>query len=207
MPKLIDLTGQRFGRLVVLSFAEKKNRRMMWNCICDCGNKVVVCGTDMRSGNTQSCGCQRKENFNHKKHEKHNTRVYRIWKGIKSRCFNPNRKGFHHYGGRGITMCDEWKDDFQAFYDWAMSHGYEDNLTIDRIDVNGNYEPLNCRWVDSFTQGTNKSDVVFVEYNGEKHPLSVWAEITGIKHATLYNRIVKLRWTPERALTEKKKGS
>ena len=122
---------------------------------------------------------------------------------MKARCYNPNRKRYVDYGGRGITVCDEWKNDVKAFYDWAMANGYSDDLTIDRIDTNGNYCPENCRWVGQDVQGNNKTDNILVERNGETHTIGEWANITGIRYATLYNRIVKLHWTAEKALNKK----
>lgn len=201
MSKLIDLSNKKFGRLTVIKRVETERKgQARWLCKCDCGNTKIVQSYDLKSGNTQSCGCQRKENFVHSTHGHSRKRVYAIWKGMKSRCYNQNRKCYHDYGGRGIKVCDEWKDDFQSFYDWAMANGYTDDLTIDRIDSNGNYEPSNCRWADSIVQGNNKTDNVFIEALGEKHTLSEWSNITGIKYGTLYNRIVKLQWKAEKAL-------
>ena len=145
MPKLNDLTGQRFGRLTVLERTELK-----WLCKCDCGNKKIVAGGHLVSGDTKSCGCLRI------KHGMRNTRLYSIWHGMKERCYNTKHKFYKHYGGRGIKVCEEWKNDFQTFADWALSHGYADNLTIDRIDVNGNYEPSNCQWATNAEQQRNK---------------------------------------------------
>lgn len=201
---LIDLTGQRFGRLVVVKRVDhEKKGQARWLCRCDCGKEKVVQSYDLRSGNTQSCGCQRQENFTHIVHGHSRKRVYAIWKGMKSRCFNENRKCYKDYGGRGITVCDEWKDDFEVFYDWAMANGYSDDLTIDRKDSDGNYDPSNCRWADTLTQANNKGRNVFLEYNGETHTIAEWSRITGINAATIYNRVKKLNWTVEKALTKK----
>lgn len=135
------------------------------------------------------------------KHGLKHTRLYSIWNGIKIRCLNPNFIRYKDYGGRGITICDEWKNDFQAFYDWAMSNGYADNLTIDRIDNNGNYEPSNCRWVAMDVQANNSRHCRNIEFNGEVHSLSEWARITGIPRYTLNNRINQYGWSIEDALT------
>lgn len=203
MPGLVDLTGQRFGRLSVIERAgAAQSRQALWLCRCDCGNTKIVQSYDLRSGNTQSCGCQRKENFTHTIHGHSKKRVYAIWKGMKSRCFNKNRKHYKDYGARGITVCVEWCS-FEPFYEWAMENGYSDDLSIDRIDPNGNYEPSNCRWADGMTQGNNKTNNEVIEYNGVKHTLSEWSVITGIKYATLYQRINTLKWTLERALETK----
>lgn len=156
--KAIDLTGQKFGRLTVLERAENKNGYVRWKCRCDCGNEKIVMSYQLRKGGTQSCGCLQKERTAeaHKTHGLYHSRLHRTWTGMKARCFNPNLKAFPYYGGRGITVCEEWKNNFQAFYDWAMSNGYEENLTLDRIDNNDNYCPENCRWVTMAKQNANK---------------------------------------------------
>lgn len=123
-----------------------------------------------------------------KKHGLIHHRLYRIWGCMKTRCLNKNDEHFPLYGGRGITICDEWKHDFQAFYDWAMANGYQDNLTIDRIDVNGNYEPSNCRWLTRQEQNFNKRNTIFVTLNGETKSLAEWAAETGIYYQTLVYR-------------------
>ena len=137
----------------------------------------------------------------HIMHGKRKTRLYRIWANIKTRCYNERDPHFERWGNRGITMCDEWKDNFQNFYDWSMSHGYSDDLTIDRIDNNGNYEPSNCRWVDMRTQSRNNSRNHIVKLNGIERPLIEWTEIYKINYKTVRDRL-KRGWNYEKALTE-----
>lgn len=159
MWELKDLKGQRFGRLVALDFAGyDNNKKGMWRCKCDCGNEVVVRTNGLTSGNTKSCGCLRKINNGKRTHGMTRTRLGSIYIGMKQRCFNPKTEHYSCYGGRGITICDEWlgKDGACAFFEWAKSNGYKEGLTIDRINVNGNYEPSNCRWVDMHVQALNR---------------------------------------------------
>lgn len=160
MSKKIEMLGKRFGRLVVVEEApERKDNQRCWICLCDCGNTTQpIEGCSLRFARTQSCGCLRSESVSKSKtkHSKHKTRLYVIWSGMKERCFCKTQPRYSCYGGRGITVCDEWKHDFQAFYDWAMSHGYSDDLSIDRINVDGNYEPSNCRWATMTEQANNR---------------------------------------------------
>ena len=160
MGKLIDLTGQRFGRLVVIERAETNDKqgRVQWICRCDCGKTVSVRGHDLTLGKVFSCGCLRSQKVKERRtvHGMTETRPYGIWKGMHKRCYNPNSRFYPDYGGRGITICSEWLHNFQAFYDWAISHGYRDDLTIDRIDNDKGYSPDNCRWATMAEQNRNK---------------------------------------------------
>lgn len=164
--KFQDLTGMRFGRLVVVKRAENnKQNRVMWECICDCGKTThPIMAKSLKSGNTQSCGCFHEEQQRKLKtvHGKYGTRLYRIWGGMLTRCTNPKHKDFKHYGGRGITVCAEWKQ-FDKFYEWAIANGYQENLTVDRKDVNGNYCPENCRWATQYEQVHNRRSSTTLE--------------------------------------------
>ena len=157
--KLIDLTGQRFGRLTVIKRNGSIDHHAAWKCICDCGKVTTVNGKWLRSGKTTSCGCYHNELLAKRSttHGMSKTRLYRIWHDMKNRCFYEKDKKYSYYGGRGITICNEWKDNFEKFKAWAVANGYKENLTIDRINNNGNYDPSNCRWVTMKEQCKNRA--------------------------------------------------
>lgn len=204
MGAFIDLTGKKFGRLTVLERTDdliqpSGQHKTQWLCKCDCGNLITVQGCNLKSEHTQSCGCYSQDYPSHTKHNKCKTRLYKCWKHIKQRCYDKNSKEYINYGGRGITVCNEWLNDFQVFYDWAMANGYKDDLTIDRIDVNGNYEPSNCRWVTVKVQNNNKRSNRLITYNEKTQTLAQWADELQINYKKLYARIVTFSWNIEKA--------
>lgn len=196
------MTGFRSGRLTVVERAESINGKATWRCKCDCGKEIVTRGYSLRNGDAKSCGCWHEEvlakgNF---VHGESRSRIYGIWNTMKSRCNNPNSRKFYRYGKREITVCEEWQK-FEPFYEWAVANGYSDDLSIDRIDNDGNYCPENCRWATRREQMNNTSKTIYLSYNGETHPLSEWSEITGIPRVALWKRIRQRGWSVERALT------
>lgn len=159
--RIKDLTGRKFGKLTVVEFKGSNNKTgALWLCKCECGNEKIITSRNLLSGVTKSCGCLSKEKPNHTTHGLCYTRLHGVWASMKSRCYNPNNKRYKNYGGRGIKVCDEWQE-FRPFYNWAIANGYDENAprgqyTIDRIDVNGDYEPHNCRWITIEEQQKNK---------------------------------------------------
>lgn len=159
-PSALDLTNQRFGKLVAKYRVESdKNRHARWYCECDCGGKTIAYATSLVRGQSLSCGCESSRATIGPRsviHGESNTRLYRIWKGMKERCNNPNNQKYDLYGGRGIKVCDTWLNNYAIFSAWAKENGYADELTIDRINVDGNYEPENCRWATYSEQNRNR---------------------------------------------------
>ena len=201
MQKCQDLTGQKFNKLLVLKQVRKNKGKTYWLCKCDCGKETIVEGYKLKTGHIRSCGCLQRE-INIKRLTTHNlskSRLYEIWCAIKNRCLNKNLKTYKNYGGRGITVCQEWLNDFKTFYDWAINNGYSDGLTIDRINNNGNYEPDNCRWASRKTQANNRRTCKTFTYNGVTKNYKHWCSFLKINYSTFYSRISR-GWKIENAL-------
>lgn len=203
-----DLTGRKFGRLTVLSRAESTTRRIKWNCRCDCGTEKVVSGENLRSGHTKSCGCilaeRNQERFGTKENVRgmSNTPLYKCWSAMKARCSNPNLPGYKDYGGRGIKVCDRWKEGFSNFYE-DMGEGYAHGLQLDRIDVNGDYEPSNCRWVTPTVNARNKRHHFMLD--GEL--VMEICERIGQSYNRVISRVTKYGWDLREAVyTPKQRG-
>ena len=201
-----DLVNEIFHDLKVISFAGKRNRTRYWLCECKCGNRKEIREDHLTSGVTHSCGCKKKSqiiqrNKENTKHGKRYTRVYKIWQAMKYRCYNPNSDEYQYYGERGICLCDEWNNNFSKFYNWVINNGYKDNLTIDRIDVNGNYEPDNCRWTTMKIQENNKRNNNVLAFNGKEQTVTQWGEELGMNRDTIYKRL-KSGWSVEDALSK-----
>lgn len=207
MPKNKKLEcGTIFGRLTILSLhhikkytsPSGKNKNIEYYlCKCECGNIIITSKDRLKSGRTRSCGCLFKET--HTKHNIRHTRIYKIWCLMKGRCYSKSSSSYYNYGARGITICKEWKENPVAFYNWAMSNGYKEGLSIDRIDNNGNYEPNNCRWATKQEQNKNQRRTRFITYRGERKCLTDWAKEVGIDKHTLRYRL-NSGWSIEKSL-------
>lgn len=209
--KKLDLTGQRFGRLTVVECCGRsKDGQKVYLCRCDCGTEKKVRSGNLRNGNTQSCGCLSAEKTAERSrkrllvHGGCGTRLYSIWIDMRSRCTWNKAINWHLYGGRGIKVCDEWANNFTAFRDWAMTNGYSDDLQLDRIDNDGNYEPCNCKWSTRIEQGNNRRTCVYVTINGETKTVVEWCRINGIAVNTAFSRIER-GWKAEDAVTKSPK--
>ena len=186
-----DITGQRFGRLIALKhIGFASNHVALWKCKCDCGKMIVARECNLHSGITKSCGCLQIERTKkaNSKHGKTNTRLYNIWSKMKERCCNPTRKAYKNYGKKGVSVCDEWLNDFQKFHDWAIVSGYKDNLTIDRINSDGNYEPNNCRWITLSENVRQKYKSDFITVGDKSLTIHDWAQRLNLSQYALRNR-------------------
>lgn len=198
-----DILGVKFGRAIAMRQYSDDNKGTMIECLCDCGTIFSAHRYSLLSGNTLSCGCYHKEKSIEAsfKHGMTGTRMHDIWSGLKSRCSLKTNYGYKNYGGRGISVCDEWlaDDGFLSFYDWSINNGYAESLTIDRIDNSLGYTPENCRWVDMEVQCNNTRKNLHIEYKGESKTLAQWVKYLGIKYSKTYCRIYKLGWSVEKA--------
>lgn len=197
---LKDLTGTWFGRWFVIERAPNKGEAVMWRCRCFCGSEKIVHGTSLKSGVSTMC---RRCSYLSRKPRLHGLThhpLYRIWQRIKSSTTNQNHQDYEWYGGKGVRVCEEWFNDFPKFYEWSIANGYQPGLTIDRIEVNGHYEPSNCRWVPFKEQTLNKTNNVYLTHEGITLTIHEWSKITGIKPTTLYGRFHK-GWPPDKILS------
>ena len=194
MRKVINEEGKRYGKLTVIKRnGSSKDGKAMWLCKCDCGGYVTTIGKSLRNGDCTSCGCHRREVLKKRgkanlKHGDTNNRLYNIWRGIKKRCRLETNCSYKWYGAKGIDVCDDWYDSYENFRDWSLENGYKEGLTIDRIDVDGDYEPNNCRWVDWITQENNRNNTVYVDYKGKTYPRAILADKLGVTNQALLYR-------------------
>lgn len=189
---MLNLIGERYGRLVVIGEADRRRapcgvteRRFV--CRCDCGNIKTIAAQTLRSGSAKSCGCLRREMVEEKNttHGKSKSKLYRVWSSMKDRCLRNGARQFKDYGGRGISICDEWKNSFESFEKWATANGYAEGLTIERIDNNGNYSPGNCKWIPRSEQSKNRRMNHYLTFNNSTRTIQDWANEIGINRCTL----------------------
>lgn len=192
---------KKYNMLTTIRKVGEKNGNELWECVCECGNLSIKTSNNLYSLKIKSCGCMKNKGY--PKHSMCNTRLYNIYEKMKSRCVQKNCKEYKYYGERGISLCEEWFNNFLSFYNWSITNGYSDELSIDRIDVNGNYEPSNCRWVDMKTQQNNRRNNRKISYNGVEMNASQWAEKFNIPVDRLLMRL-KHGWSIEDSLTKPK---
>lgn len=201
MSRFIDITGKKYNKLTVLSFYDIKDNKSRWLCQCECGNKKILFGKDIKNGNTKSCGCLLHQKKYNKETEKKIKRLQHIYAQMKQRCYKENNHIYKYYGGRGIIIFKEWLENSQNFYNWALQNGYNNDLTIERINVNGNYEPSNCKWITKIQQGYNKTNSKLYTISNETKCLSEWCKIYNINYFLVRRRLI-LGWDIEDALTK-----
>jgi hypothetical protein len=202
-----DVVGKTFGRwFVICRNGNAKNKSKQYLCRCKCGVEKNVIGVHLLKGNSTSCGCYSAEQSKKRntKHGQSKTRLFNIWQGMKNRCYLKSDKHYQWYGARGIRVCKEWQNNFETFWGWAVSNGYEKDKSIDRIDNNGNYEPSNCRWVDHKTQCRNRRSNLLINIDGQIKPLIEWCEIKGFNYKLAWGRY--RRGIPVERIFEKKKS-
>lgn len=194
--------GDQFGRLTAVERVQSKSGHQRWLFACECGKRIEVFVSNTKTGNTQSCGCLNRERIREckTKHGFTHTRLYQALNDMIQRCYNPRNTHYKDYGGRGISVCEEWRNNRATFFSWALKHGYQDNLQIDRIDTNGNYTPNNCRFVTCQENQNNKRNNHKLELDGVTHSVLEWASLTEIKMNTLWTRINR-QWSVRDALT------
>jgi hypothetical protein len=209
----IDMTGWKMwehgvenSHWTILGRAENsKGGKVRWICQCDCEDKTIqtVQANHIRDGKSLQCQkCAHKITGSHNStHRETDSRLYNIWSSMKGRCNNPNDQAYERYGQRGISVCFDWNNSYENFRDWALSHGYKNTLSIDRIDNNGNYCPENCKWATEVEQANNRSNNRYITYNNQTHTLTEWEKITGLKRGVIAKRIDKHGWSIEKALT------
>lgn len=212
-----DLTGQRFNRLTVIRYLDKNERTARtynWLCQCDCGRLIKANANKLKNGLQKSCGCLKEEmkydigDIN-RKYKYSNKRLYGVYKSMINRCYNESHREYNNYGGRGVTVCDLWRNNYDDFAEWAFKTGYDDTAiygqcTLDRKDVNGNYEPCNCTWVTNEAQQNNRRDNVILTYNGETHNMKEWSRLLGVTYSSLVYHIRKKGRTLEEFMSIKK---
>ena len=196
-----DLTGNKYNMLTVLRRLPNSGNNAVWECRCDCGNITKVTSGNLKNGSVKSCGCLRHINTS-ATHNKTNTRLYRIWAAMKQRCYNSNYHAYKNYGGRGIAICDDWVNSFDNFYNWAIDNGYREDLSIERINVDDNYCPNNCTWITLAQQAQNRRSCYMFYYNNKEQNLSQWCNELSLDYKLIHNRIFKLKWSFERAISE-----
>lgn len=188
------MIGQKFGRLTVIERAPSKNGRSRWTCKCDCGNIRTVISSNLLRGTSRSCGCYQRENMSKIKTTHggcaNKDPLYNVWTGMRKRCNSNTDPHYKDYGQRGICVCDEWKL-FETFKEWATDSGYTPGRSIDRVDVNGNYCPENCRWATPAQQQNNRRSCLYYTHDGHTHTLKEWSRILNINYSTLYSRITR----------------
>lgn len=189
MKKVIDITGKKYNNLTVISFYDMKNKKSRWLCQCECGNEKVVYSTYLKNGNVKSCGCLLHKKKYDIETNKKIKRLQHIYYQMKQRCYDKNNPVYKYYGGRGITICNKWLKDINNFHKWAIDNGYSNDLTIERIDVNGNYEPNNCKWISKTQQGYNKTNSKLYTIDNETKCLSEWCKIYNINYFLVRSRL------------------
>ena len=196
--------NKKYGKLTILGIEYQKKYSNgtiidFVKCKCECGNIKIINFNNIKRGLVKSCGCITKTVNGMSK-----TRIYQIYRHLINRCYREKDISYKNYGNKGIIVCDEWKNDFMSFYNWSMANGYANDLTIDRIDVNGNYEPSNCRWVNMAVQQNNRSNNRILEYKGQKKTITEWARYCGLSYRNLYYRLNN-GYTIEEAIEQPKR--